>query len=509
MNSANRDQRTRAMFKLTNRAYTMMEQQRLRTAKGLLEEALKQYPENTAYISYKLGALNQWEIGDGEEAHRLFKLTVEHCNQGGVIGSSELKEFEANACENLMLLSLSYEEYDVWADRLEQLQPENAILHQQKPMFHNLRDRGYPWARALQKMAISYYYPDPGWDPGPYGGAASTYQLLLKHRKELRLPRNEYSTVAHQYGIILNNLITKRAIKMVQFFGGSDPAEFKFVVELGLPLLEEYLKAFPQDEKVLEQLEMLRKCLTIPATIKLPTTGQEESTDQRTPRPEMVWWPYLCGAAIGGLLVYYVSPQSPPFWLWFIGCLGGLIFVSLILKARDKKWLVVSSEINWQTNDSLKQAIAAAGVDGLQFQLVKVEVNPDGDLELRFRSLGMVPVGKERKAGLALRSVVGLTLPLVATSVRDIQVLNQPSLYGVSLGRGVAMPDIMLRFGAYQTGFLRVTSREANGVWYVGVESMRVSVENYWAQLQIQHQIFQKLVPAFEELKQQPIVLET
>ncbi len=43
-----------------------------------------------------------------------------------------------------MLLSLSYDEYDQWADRLRRLQPDSEILVVQFPRAHELRERGQP-----------------------------------------------------------------------------------------------------------------------------------------------------------------------------------------------------------------------------------------------------------------------------------------------------------------------------------------------------------------------------
>src|SRR5512138_1350436 len=167
-------------------AQTLMEQQRFRSSIAQLELLLERCPEHTAFLAYNLANLYHRQVGDGEKA----RAAYDRCLTGlelseGVVGPGALQQIEANACENLMLLSLSYDEYEQRAARLESFEPQNPILFGQRPKVRAMRDQGTPWFKVMLWLAESFR---PDLNDSPFlGGAASIYQLMVTHSRELRL----------------------------------------------------------------------------------------------------------------------------------------------------------------------------------------------------------------------------------------------------------------------------------------------------------------------------------
>ena len=91
-----------------------------------------------------------------------------------------------------MLCALSFSEFEGLAARAKELTPDSLIVTQLTPQTLKARDEGQPWSDQLFAIASTYYDHDPSQDRGRYGEARSTYQLLLEHRRELRLSRDRW-----------------------------------------------------------------------------------------------------------------------------------------------------------------------------------------------------------------------------------------------------------------------------------------------------------------------------
>ena len=66
-----------------------------------------------------------------------------------------------------MLLSLSFEEYDGWAESVARFEPGDDILRGQVPGVHEMKNRGTAWSEVLEAIAGNYYNRN---DPGPDAG---------------------------------------------------------------------------------------------------------------------------------------------------------------------------------------------------------------------------------------------------------------------------------------------------------------------------------------------------
>jgi hypothetical protein len=131
-------------------------------------------------------------------------------------------------------------------------------------------------------------------------------------------------------------------------------------------------------------------------------------------------------------------------------------------------------------------------------------------LTLTFTSLRPVPDDLRRETALALRAMVGLTLPAVASSVRGIKPEIHGALYQLMLGDGVPLPGLTLHCGTVHAGPLRVTSEESDDRWYVTVSplaSFSPESSGYSRQMKMQDYIFHLLIPAFAPLTDKVLTL--
>jgi len=157
----------------------------------------------------------------------------------------------------------------------------------------------------------------------------------------------------------------------------------------------------------------------------------------------------------------------------------------------------ISQSACWQTSNGLEQAIANSGLDGLRFELNAINIEEDyvaGDvLLLTFRSLDPVPQGKEHAAGLALRCIVGLTLPLLNTQASGLRLEALPNSYTVGLGKGVQILPTLIMRGKNVAIPVKTSSRESGNNWYVDIRTLFVPVGGSAQHSAVQRQLLEDL----------------
>lgn len=203
-----------------------------------------------AMICFNLGVQHWSQVGDGVRAKFHFLASYEESTKTDP-NSQVAQVLQPNACENLMVLSTSYEEYDRWAEILRKLRPNAPILSGQRPRIIESRDKGIPWSKAMSGIAHGYYNrADPQHDAGQYGQAASIYHLLLMHRRELRVTREEWARAAYEYGVLRFRLGPDTLKAAKQSNPTVDPREFSPIVKDALPLVQECFSANPNDPNI-------------------------------------------------------------------------------------------------------------------------------------------------------------------------------------------------------------------------------------------------------------------
>ena len=479
---------------LVRRAEQATHEHRFRTARLLHEEALRDFPEHSLFTAFNLGSLLQMYVGDGEAAREAYRRALDgRALAAGLARTEWLDEIEANVCENMMLVSLSFDEFETWAGRLAKLQPSNAALHDWRPALRELKEKGFPWWRGMQEMAGACYDADSANDLGRYGCAASIYQLLLRHRRELRLPKDEYQLVAIGYGAVVVTAWSRYGAAMESTTGGVDPAEINFIVEAALQLVEECAAALPSDRKLEATCVMMRQGLqatvvTATSAVTKPRQGGGRIASE-----------ILVAAGLGALLARLVFQDASVGLTLVLGAAVAAAIAWLrAVRGRDGR-----VHMAWRTSAELTSQASARGVSGLRFELVHAAVSPHKQLELAFRPLAPVPAGKDREAGYALRCVVALTLPHVVAASRRLELGIAGVEYRVMLGRGVPIPAYGVRCGSVVVGPLQAGSEEREGLWWVIVHPFVESLE----QRPAQEAVFSELAREFLGLQTQSVVL--
>ncbi len=236
------------------RAQKLLEEGCLMSGVAVLEEGRRQTgdPDALALASYDLGATHWARLGNGDAARREFAATVaifDQYGQGKI--SRRFHPLLPNVLENAMLLALSFDEFEHLSARVQALTPDALTVTQLTPETLKARDEGQPWSDQLFKIAENYYDAnDSSRDPGRYGEARSTYQILLDHRRELRLARDRWRLATYELGALSLRMVAD-CLRAHENSGGTySPGEFLPILADAVPLIDDYLAHNPGDTEL-------------------------------------------------------------------------------------------------------------------------------------------------------------------------------------------------------------------------------------------------------------------
>lgn len=225
---------------------------RVKTAKELYETALVNYPEHSLMLRFNLGYVSEQVLCDGSNARTEYQLALaSDSGRTPILDCSPIETVEANACENLMLLSLSYDEYEAWSQRLEQLRPNEKILRVQRLQVREMNERGLPWWCVLDWFCDNYCdFIDPASDAGLYAKAAATYGLIIENREAMRVPHDEYRVRAGLYGSCIGKVCSGYAGDMERLYGTALLGEIQPIVERAVVFIDDCAGEFPADKRL-------------------------------------------------------------------------------------------------------------------------------------------------------------------------------------------------------------------------------------------------------------------
>ncbi len=107
------------------------EEGRIRTARDLFERLVEAFPQHGIVLNYNLGCVYRSMVGNGTKARECYQRALKAPSPVPEDPNNEtVNTVRANCMENLMLLSLSYEELHDWERQLARLQPENEYLEE-------------------------------------------------------------------------------------------------------------------------------------------------------------------------------------------------------------------------------------------------------------------------------------------------------------------------------------------------------------------------------------------
>lgn len=493
--------------RLSNDAQHAVQEGRLHTARRLYEQCLERFPEHTLFLGFNLGAMLQMQTGDGEGARRAYERALAgRARSEGKIRKSGLDQLEANVCENSMLLSLSYEEYESRAERLAKLDPGNPILTDQRPMVQDARERAHPWFAVMVTIAKSGYDADPAKDPGRYGASAAILQLLLRNRRELRVPREQHRAAVASYAALAIQAWSKCGMTMEHTVGVADPAEFNFVAETAIPLVEEYANANPSDAQTQETLRALKSAPAGAPRPQSPVASRSGASrasptppTHATPPAGCTWMPL--GAVLGGLAGHFLLTRFPEAAAIGVGATLGAMATFHLGRVRARAASVGARALpKWLVTPELASACRDAGVQGLRFAFEYAVVAPDNSLALRFKPLQPIPEEKRRDAYLALRGLVAHTLPAVVSDARGVELVDAGIQYRIGIGQGgVPAPAFGLRMGNLTLGPLQTVGEIEGNAWWVALRPFSPDFEMEFTGRQ--KRVLRRLEPSFDRMK--------
>jgi tetratricopeptide (TPR) repeat protein len=241
------------------RAISKLNVGRLKSARDEMLVALRDShkPLSKIEVAYNLGAIYWAQIGNGEKAREYYKQVVSEAEKYGIPEVDKLfPSIVANVCENMMHLSLSYEEFFYWEEKMRKLQPSDNVLRTWPPIIRKGQQKGLHWSEILLDIAYSSYNRNnPGIDRGEYGRAVSTFHLMLVHRKDLRYSREIWGHVVYEYGALAMRIADNAVIKMAHSKQPENTEEFRFIVKDAIPFVEEYFQLNPSNTNVQQLLK--------------------------------------------------------------------------------------------------------------------------------------------------------------------------------------------------------------------------------------------------------------
>jgi len=214
-----------------------------------------QYPLYKIVVSYDLGAVFWDRIGIGNKAKEFYQNVI---YVGEKYGADKVElvfpTMIAKACENLMLLSISYEEYYKWAEKLRVLQPNADILRSMVLNVREYQERGFSWYQTLIGIALeSCDRSSHAKNRGEYARALATYQLILLNRRTMRLLREDWSNIVNEYATLALQVCLDSKMKMKFTNKIEEIKEVSIVSNEALLFVEEYFSLNPSD-KIIESL---------------------------------------------------------------------------------------------------------------------------------------------------------------------------------------------------------------------------------------------------------------
>lgn len=239
----------------------------LRSALSLLERSHRDDPQETAFL-YHLGALYYCYLGNGLEAKRWFQATL---NSRETSKTDPRWRLKAYACENLMLLSLTYEEYEDHASQLKHLDPDNPILKEHRDWVQQTKETAQPWYKVLGGVAIMHHNPHNPIGATRHSECAATWHLFLSNYKKMRVPRHALRNALLGYYANLNQVVATAGQSRLDALGWDDPDEVIFMLEPLKRLLTAYLSENPDSPDVQELLNETERLFDMRIYKRRPT----------------------------------------------------------------------------------------------------------------------------------------------------------------------------------------------------------------------------------------------
>src|SRR5574338_898736 len=226
---------------LVERSLSLVEAGNFQSGLSGFEQALQAGSPFQCYVHYNLAVTHQMVLGNGEPARQHLLYAIDRLGAGkGHLPLPVLTQIHSNTCENMLFSSLSFDEFEEWARRLAQLQPDSDAVRTQLPRIRDMQAQGLPSADVMLQTALAYAGGDPSRPVGRYGNAASIYDLLLRNRRQVGLLREDYRTALIRFAALKSMIFSNCGLKLEKSHGRADPADFRLVLDGIHELLDGY-----------------------------------------------------------------------------------------------------------------------------------------------------------------------------------------------------------------------------------------------------------------------------
>jgi hypothetical protein len=174
-------------------------------------------------------------------------------------------------------------------------------------------------------------------------------------------------------------------------------------------------------------------------------------------------------------------------------------------RGSDREGPGSASPGSWIQTPELSRAVSDANLSGATFTLRRIDLTDNG-LLFAFTSRGDLPEERAHDAGLALRCVVGQTLPAAVHHTRGVSTEDELA-YQVKLSSGVPISAPKLRNAERVTDYLQVVSAEASRLLLVTIKPAFVSSTHSRERAEDNKEVLRQLLPFFRSLRATQIVL--
>jgi len=291
----------------------------------LLESVCEKIREHDAkgLVLYNIGCLYRSTMGDGVNAR---KYLLGACEELALIADSNAaRNIRPNALENLMILSLSYDEYAAHANELRRLKPAADILRGQLPLIEKSREEGHAWFEVMDDIAHTYY--DRGnaqRDAGLYGEGAAVFQLLLVNRKALRVNREGWRRALLEYGNLCLRLGADTSLRAEKQNPAANPQESVPIVGAALLFVDEYVAANQNDKDAVFLRDSMRKWVKGLSEAEPPPPFALNAGGDAGEAPPMRMHVVLFKSIVAAVAAYYATGwifASAPVWVAVVDAL--------------------------------------------------------------------------------------------------------------------------------------------------------------------------------------------
>jgi len=209
---------------------------------------LERFPQFATFICYNQGELYHHFIGDAVKARELYQQAANYAedDHNGVLFSGFHQHIRTFIYENMMLLSLGFDEYFRWAEKLARLAPASDILINQLPSVQEMDRNGIYWLDVLFWMTRNYQ------DAGRHGDAATMFHLIIMNRVALRTNDQKYRDAMKGFGTARLWVYTKCGLEMEEAKREVKVEEFEFIAIETMEILNSYLHDNPNDKEVVK-----------------------------------------------------------------------------------------------------------------------------------------------------------------------------------------------------------------------------------------------------------------